>query len=401
MPIDVITGQPGNGKTALMVEDLLAKAGEKDLKKRRPLWAAGIDGLEPGLAEILKDPRQWNAVRPGETCTCHETENSEACDAHVIPNGSLIYVDEAWKWFGHLHDASRQPTPKHVLDLAEHRHRGLDFVWTTQQPNQLYPFVRGLIGNHTHVLRRFGTKLIDTFSWGELCEDVKSSARREASLRKTRAIPSASFGKYRSATDHTIKAKIPLRVIAIPACIVAGGVLIWLAYGMLKPSAMAATVTGKEPNGAAAPSALSETSAPARTQGLSHASMQDYADSLLPLTQEMPWTAPAFGGRSVIAEPEVYCMTSEAGPDADGRWREASHTCITEQGTRYKMDTVKAKRLAAEGPAYNPYRPKPERGEAPERAERGAGVSPAVTAPLGVGQAGADGQQASYGAFRG
>ncbi|KFA32064.1 hypothetical protein KWG_0108740, partial [Xanthomonas vasicola pv. vasculorum NCPPB 1381] len=70
-------------------------------------------------------------------------------------------------------------------------HRGLDFVWTTQQPNQLYPFVRGLIGAHTHVVRRFGTKMIDVFRWGELNEEIKSSAKRDLAQRTTRLLPSS------------------------------------------------------------------------------------------------------------------------------------------------------------------------------------------------------------------
>ncbi|WP_223903055.1 zonular occludens toxin domain-containing protein, partial [Lactobacillus laiwuensis] len=127
MPIELFTGQPGNGKTALMMERLVAEAKAAN----RPIFAVGIDGLDPGLATVLDDARHWN--------------DKDAEGNYIVPNGSLIFVDEAWKWFGHLHDATRQQTPRHVLELAEHRHRGLDFVWTTQQPNQLYPFVRGLI----------------------------------------------------------------------------------------------------------------------------------------------------------------------------------------------------------------------------------------------------------------
>src|SRR5690606_14116981 len=104
-----------------------------------------------------------------------------------------------------------------VLDLAEHRHRGLDFVWTTQQPNQLYPFVRGLIGSHAHVVRRFGTKMIDVFKWGELNEDVKSSSKRDLAQRTTRLLPSQAFGAYKSAEVHTIKPRIPMKVLALPA----------------------------------------------------------------------------------------------------------------------------------------------------------------------------------------
>ncbi len=107
MPITVLTGTPGGGKTALMMERLL----EESKRAERPLFAAGIDGLQHGLATVLEDPRQWNA--------------KDAEGHYLVPNGAIIFIDEAWKWFGHLHDASRQPTPHYVLELAEHRHRGL------------------------------------------------------------------------------------------------------------------------------------------------------------------------------------------------------------------------------------------------------------------------------------
>ncbi|WP_239499611.1 zonular occludens toxin domain-containing protein, partial [Stenotrophomonas maltophilia] len=188
MPIELFTGQPGNGKTALMMERLVEEAKAAN----RPIFAVGIDGLDPGLATVLDDARHWN--------------DKDAEGNYIVPNGSLIFVDEAWKWFGHLHDATRQQTPRHVLELAEHRHRGLDFVWTTQQPNQLYPFVRGLIGAHSHVVRRFGTKMLDVYRWGELNEEIKSLAKRDMAQRTTRLLPSQVFGQYKSAEVHTIKA---------------------------------------------------------------------------------------------------------------------------------------------------------------------------------------------------
>lgn len=62
MPIELFTGQPGNGKTALMMERLLKEAKDGS----RPLFAAGIDGLQPGLATVLDDPRTWNDLDQNE-----------------------------------------------------------------------------------------------------------------------------------------------------------------------------------------------------------------------------------------------------------------------------------------------------------------------------------------------
>ena len=343
MPIELYTGQPGNGKTALMMERLLdeAKRGE------RPLFAAGIDGLQPGLATVLDDARKWNEVDP-------------ATGAHVVPDGSLIFVDEAWKWFGHLHDATRQATPKHVLDLAEHRHRGLDFVWTTQQPNQLYPFVRGLIGAHTHVVRRFGTQMIDVFRWGELNEEVKSAAKRDLAQRTTRLLPSASFGAYKSAEVHTIKPRIPFKVMALPALALAAIVAAYFAYSQLKPDAYAQKFGGAgtaAPAAAPPPASLGQGQA---AEGPKFKDATDYARQHLPRFATMPWTAPVFDDRGITSDPQLVCMSTMPGLNAQGEHTEASCSCLTEQGTRYEISQPECRTLARFGPVYNPYKERRE-----------------------------------------
>lgn len=365
MPIELFTGQPGNGKTALAMERLMQEA----KKGERPIFAVGIDGLQPGLATPLDDARDWNKRDP-------------ATGEYIVPHGSLIFVDEAWKWFGHLHDATRQATPKHVLDLAEHRHRGLDFVWTTQQPNQLYPFVRGLIGTHHHVVRRFGTKMIDVFTWGELNEDIKSSAKRELAQRTTRLLPSSVFGAYKSAEVHTIKAKIPWKVMAIPGLVVAAGIAAWLAYSMLRPDAFAENLIGKEgPNAAQAASAPvpvsdGKSDGPARKWE----TLTDYARDHLPRFGTMPWTAPVFDQRSITADPQLYCMSSLAGEVADGQEREPSCTCLTEQGTRYELSQPECRTVARHGMPYNPYRRSDE-----QRVERPASIAASGEPPPSSG----------------
>ncbi|SMR68823.1 MULTISPECIES: zonular occludens toxin domain-containing protein [Stenotrophomonas] len=374
MPIELFTGQPGNGKTALMMERLVAEA----KSAARPIFAAGIDGLDPGLATVLKDPREWNAVRPGETCTCNDTESESACDAHVIPNGSLIFVDESWKWFGHLHDASRQQTPRHVLELAEHRHRGLDFVWTTQQPNQLYPFVRGLIGSHAHVVRRFGTKMLDVYRWGELNEEIKSLAKRDMAQRTTRLLPSQVFGQYKSAEVHTIKARIPFKVMLLPVLIVVALVCAYWAYTSLRSSDLAGG-EGKEGTRSASADAAPS---PFRAQGAKEDAPRwptaaAYAKDHLPRIGTMPWTAPVFDERQARSDPQLVCMSSLEGVDAQGVHQEASCRCLTEQGTAYELSQPECRTLARNGPVYNPYRERSEerreqRLDASERARPGS-----------------------------
>lgn len=354
MPIELYTGQPGNGKTALMMERLVGEA----KRAERAIYACGIDGLQDGLATVLDDPRRWN--------------EKDADGSYLVPNGAIIFVDEAWKWFGHLHDATRQQTPKHVLDLAEHRHRGLDFVWTIQQPNQLYPFVRGLIGAHSHVVRRFGTKMIDVFRWGELNEEIKSSAKRGLAQRTTRLLPSQVFEQYKSAEAHTIKARIPWKVMAIPALLIAALVFAYFAYDSLKPSTMSANAIGKGTQSASADAApLSTTQHGGARQEPRWKSASDYAKDHLPRIATMPWTAPVFDERSATADPILICMSSRSGLDADGKRVEGSCTCVTEQATTYDISEPECRTLARYGPVYNPYRERSqERSQRPQQEQQ-------------------------------
>ncbi|MBA0378298.1 hypothetical protein D7U93_08735 [Stenotrophomonas maltophilia] len=343
MPIELFTGQPGNGKTALMMERLVAEA----KAATRPIFAVGIDGLDPGLATVLDDARHWN--------------DKDAEGNYIVPNGSLIFVDEAWKWFGHLHDATRQQTPRHVLELAEHRHRGLDFVWTTQQPNQLYPFVRGLIGAHSHVVRRFGTKMLDVYRWGELNEEIKSLAKRDMAQRTTRLLPSQVFGQYKSAEVHTIKARIPLKVLALPLMALVGLGLAYWAYTLLRPSAVADVADTKGTQSALADAAPAHAGSSSRKEDAPRwTSAAAYAKDHLPRISTMPWTAPVFDDRQARSDPQLVCMSSMEGLDAQGVRQEASCRCLTEQGTAYELSQPECRALARNGPVYNPYRERSE-----------------------------------------
>ena len=110
-------------------------------------------------------------------------------------------------------------------------------IWTAQGPNQIYPFARPLIADHHHTVRRFGTQVIDVFKWEELQEEVKSTARRELAIRQTRALPKAVFGRYKSAEEHTIKRKLPWRLVLLPMIPIAVAGCAWWAYLTLRPSA--------------------------------------------------------------------------------------------------------------------------------------------------------------------
>ncbi|MGH8075959.1 MAG: zonular occludens toxin domain-containing protein [Lysobacter sp.] len=342
MPIEVITGLPGHGKTLLMMEKLHDAA----KKAERPLFAAGIEGLAPGLATVLPDPTQWNA----------KDENGE----HIVPDGSLIFVDEAWKWYGHLHNATGQKTPDHVLAFAEHRHRGLDFVMTTQGPGQLYPFLRTLIEGHTHVVRAMGTQAANLYTWAELNDDVKSRTMRDAALRKLWSYPKQNFNSYKSATQHTIKRKIPLRVFLMPVALLGAIGAAFIAYTYLKPSARAEAMATEEAAGGLPPTPTgTRVAAMTATQAHEPEAVAEYFAQFRPRNDAIPSSAPAYDKRRVVAQPQVYCVIAGPGETATGYDAEEDCRCLTEQGTPYKLDDAMCRMNARNGHAYDHFKQPP------------------------------------------
>ena len=322
MPIEIITGIPGHGKTLYMI-GLIHEAAKQ---ANRPIFAAGIDGLQLGLAEVLDDPRKWA----------------------LVPDGSLIFIDEGWKWFGHLHDARQAPTPPHVLALAEHRHRGIDFVMTTQQTNQLYPFVRGLVGGHTHIVRRFGTHNCDIYTWGQLCDDVKSQSQREAAMHKLWRYPSAHFESYKSATQHTIKRKIPWKTRLIPISVMMFVYASFSGYRYLHRKAVPQSSAGV--TGVAGAPAETVTSSESKAK---YSSAADYVIAHTPRVPGEPWSAPYFDGLAVTTVPDLLCMESGTPP------KDTCH-CYTEQATPMSGVDKTTCLSYATGGVYNPYREHPK-----------------------------------------
>lgn len=357
MPFHLITGIPGHGKTSLAMELLLQavqannaaiKSGRPILADEdgnaiflnpdgspmlhRPIYAAGIDGLEPGLAEPLDDPTQWEK----------------------LPHGSLIFLDEVWKWFGHLQDARGKPPPLHVQGIAEHRHMGLDFVATSQGPNQIYPFVRPLIGPHWHVVRRFGSPLIDVYKWGELVEEVQSQGMRDRGVKETRTLPTAGRKHYKSASAHTIKMRFPLKMIVGIAAFVVVPIVGYFAFQALRPSAITAGITGAPEPDLSGDGAKLEEGPRSKAAGLS---VEEYAKLLTPRIAGVHGSQPIFDGRSVQAIPQQLCFITGEPPATRCR-------CVTEQLTPVKDVQDEVCRDWALFGRYDPYKAPPD-GAAP------------------------------------
>lgn len=362
--LTLVTGVPGGGKSLYMVDRLAIESEKKD---RRPLYAQGIDGLNYEALGVERiDIREWHI--PG-----------------VVPDGALIFVDEAWKDDCFPQRMAGKPVPEHVVALRESRHRGIDFLIATQNPKQLEVEVRRLAGRHIHLENLFGTKSSQIFEWAK-CVDRPTDDRgaRSGAIKKTWPHPKNRYSLYDSASAHegdNNKIRIPWKILIIPVLLLLFVGLLWWS----KVTLDGLTETKEGEKGAEVVEAVKHavvrplTPSPGRPPGFqsearSRGTMVEYAASLVPRVASQPWSAPIFDQKPVLAEPDLYCASVQDGPCI----------CHTEQGTRYKLKDHECRIVAKLG-QYNPYRRPMEEREPWDRTGDNEGRSSATGSGLKAG----------------
>jgi zona occludens toxin len=327
MALYLVTGQPGHGKTAYAIDRAFQMQ-----KEGRTIYAHGIKDFDYERAgwKYLDDPTQWEA----------------------LPDGSVVILDECYTIFPNRNPGAK--VPAHVEALARHRHRGFDFILIAQQGLQLDPFMRGLYEEHVHVrqtsLFKSKTKLK---RWNQYqgnvqvqCADVVDWVR-----------PAYVFGYYTSTTLVTTKRNLPtwMRNILIGLGII--GLVSFYLYRSysekLNPEGHSSTASSQ---GAGSTATFGGTPGVAGESAPKWANAYEYATAHLPRIGAMPWTAPIYDQRSAVTDPQLICMSSPGGPDAQGIHKDASCTCVTEQGTAYDLSQPECRTIARRGPAYNPYK---------------------------------------------
>lgn len=192
--ITLITGAPGAGKTAALVDLLL------QLSKGRAVYCDGIPELQiPHVA--LDDPKRW---------------------PELVEDGGAIVIDEVQRVWRPAGAGAR--VPAEIEALETHRHRGLDFFLITQHPNLLHQNVRRLVGRHIH-LRDVG--MLGRW-WYEWPEATNPETFRSAPIKKRYSLPKRVFGKYKSASLHikpirSVPRSLVVLGLAVAAAVVLGG----------------------------------------------------------------------------------------------------------------------------------------------------------------------------------
>ena len=202
MPITLVTGLPGHGKT---------------------LWT--LARLKP-LAESENRPVFHNDV-PGlaiDGWQVHQADQWFDLEAN-----SYMLIDECQRVFPIR--ARSSAVPRHVQELETHRHKGLDLYLVTQHPMLIDTNVRKLVDRHFHVVRKFGTPFATVYEFPTGVQDSPEKNRHKSGVvRHEWRYPKAVYSWYKSAEVHTVKNRIPLRVWLFIGLLVLLPVLLFFAY---------------------------------------------------------------------------------------------------------------------------------------------------------------------------
>lgn len=343
--ITAITAIPGSFKTTRAVWWI-----EKAIAAGEMVYVCNLNGLKiPGVIP-WEDPTKWQE----------------------LPPGSVLVVDEAQRFFR----ARRSGDPPLYIQAMETiRHLGVRLILITQRITYLDSHLRGLVGLHEHMMRVDGNPYATIVRNDGVIENTDELVKRKNASHydSEKWTPSPHlFDLFESAQVHTVKRVIKTKYKRGLLALGAAVAIMVSAFAYMFLSAPEAEVSG-EGAATAAPSAQTGGGVPAMrgrdSGGDVPFSAEDYVARFVPRMEAAPWSAPLYDDAGVKSSPELFCMSSIRD---DGR---ESCTCITEQGTRYKLPLGRCLVIAREGPAYNPFRAPPSPGQyVPPASESGAAL---------------------------
>lgn len=323
-PITLITGQPGQGKTALALEILLKEQG------KRPIFVGGIPDLK----------LEYEPVPPLDKWTEERIDEDTGLSMHyfVFPQGALIVLDECQRWFRPRPASSK--VPPYIAAFETVRHTGVEFVILTQGIQLLDSHIRPLVGRHMAISTRLLGRYV--WEWPYVGDVTSKTSREEASKRRYKPNPKV-FGLYKSAVAHiAAKRRVHQIWLYLGLALLVLGVFSWRAYGV-------ATRQISQAAPAPRPGAVlgQPHSPPQAASSSSFAPPADWVDALTPRHAYDPSSAPAYDAlrTQIVTMPKIsLCVSSHA----------RCH-CYSDQGTRLQGVPDQVCRDAAEHGRFDPY----------------------------------------------
>ena len=310
--LNIITGLPGACKTLYTLSKILPQC------RGRRIYVHGIPGIdhEHFGTEELKNPEKW----------------------YEMEEGSVIIIDEAQGTFP-LRKAG-SPVPRKCSEFETHRHRGFDIHLITQDATTLDVHIRKLAGGHIHCKRLFGSQTSTIFVYGKYQPKPEDrNTIRAAISSNVWPFDRKIFDHYKSADLHTVKRKIPFKLLMVPALVLLGIAGVWWSvstiYAMFSDDAESvesALESGILGGDVSSPGEVTYTKA------------EDWLLQRTPVVDGMPWTAPIYADVFKVSTfPKPICVIIELSVGRDCR-------CYTQQITRLEdVDTKICFHIASKG----------------------------------------------------
>lgn len=228
MAINVITGQPRNGKSqraiALMMDKLIKDNDklEKQGKARKIIYS-DIDGIN-NLTTPTKLPDVITEFEQEKIWFGEHDDPNKPDGYWCPPYGSIFFFDECHKrgWVVESSGTvSKNPT---TVSLNEHGHAGHDMYLLTQFPNYIHTHIRGLVQEHWHVKRIAGLRQAWVYKWDEFIINPRAKTNIDNAYAKERFKFKKRYEQaYKSASAHAkISFKFPMKMlwVIIPLIII-------------------------------------------------------------------------------------------------------------------------------------------------------------------------------------
>ena len=316
--LSIVTGLPGAGKTLYLLSKIIPGR-----FRGRSIYVYGIPGIDHDYfgTQDLDKPEKW----------------------YDLDEGSVIIIDEAQKIFP-LRQAGSKVPPK-CSEFETHRHRGMDIVLLTQDATTLDVHIRKLAGQHIHVVRLFGGLSANIYEYPNYEQKpTDRNTRRTAVSTSTWRYDKKVFDHYKSADLHTVKRKIPLKLIVLPLLAIGVIAAIWFAL-----SSMFRLVAGSDGE----PGMIDSMTAAGSnlvTGEVSPGDQVGYLESMKPRIEGMPWTAPIFDQAfKVQSFPIPHCIIHSQSETLPG----GICICYSQQITKLDVSKDVCVQIALEG-WFNP-----------------------------------------------
>lgn len=330
--ITLITGLPGNGKTLFALWYIKQKAE----KEKREVYYHNIKDLT----------LPWEAF-----------EVEKWMD---LPKGSIIVIDECQFVFSKKPNGSK--LPEFYEQLATHRHRGFDIYLVTQHPSLIDNFVRQLVGQHYHAVRKFGFERSTIYEWSSVNPAPTSSNSQKAAVPMKWAFPKEVYGYYKSAEVHTVKRSIPMKVVLgvlFIVAVLAGGY--WILDRFQHRGDKATVAGGAQATQPGAPGAGSPAGPGDGKRKFEPGSLEDaqyYIAMNQPRIAGLPQSAPKYDELTKPSRVPVPSACIQIGSVRDGR--EIRCKCYSQDGTPMNVEFNMCIKIAQEG-VFLDFNPDPNK----------------------------------------